>query len=413
MRITAPPEHILFLTKRLASEGHEVFLVGGCVRDSVMGRPVQDWDIATSAAPVDVARLFPKTVMTGERFGTIIVILRESSVEVTTFRTEGEYHDGRHPDTVEFASNISEDLSRRDFTINAMAESNNGELFDPFSGIEDIRSGIIRCVGGPNTRFSEDALRMFRALRFSAQFGFEIEHETLQAIYANAPAAARISAERIRTEIEKTLLTKRPEIAGEMIKIGLLDRYMSVSGKNPGGLEKIAKLPCEPTLRWCAFCALLLDKHYINTAAEFLHDMRLDKKTIRTCFHALDFDSFPGDRTQVKRLLSKYDPDVVRCAAAISDILGGVSALDNTGNGIPVSGIPDGESALDTTDSIIASTECTTLGELAITGRDLIANGHPPGRGLGETLNKLLDNVIENPENNDRETLLGVARRYY
>ena len=417
MRITTPPEHIVFLTKRLASEGHEVFLVGGCVRDSVMGRPVHDWDIATSAAPVDVARLFPKTVMTGERFGTIIVILRESSVEVTTFRTEGEYHDGRHPENVEFASSISEDLSRRDFTINAMAESNDGELFDPFGGLEDLRNGIIRCVGGPNTRFSEDALRMFRALRFSAQFGFEIEPDTLRAIYAGAPAAARISAERISAEIEKTLSTQRPEIAGEMIKIGLLDRYMSVSGKNPGGLEKIAKLPCEPTLRWCAFCAVLLDKHYINTAEEFLHDMRLDKKAIKTCSHALDIHAFPRDRTEVKRLLAKNDPDVVRCAAAISDILGEESALDitdNAGSGAPDitgSGVARVVSALDITDSIIVSGECTTLGELAITGRDLLASGHPPGRKLGETLNKLLDNVIENPEHNKRETLLDIVRR--
>jgi len=405
MRITTPPEHIVFLTKRLASEGYEVFLVGGCVRDSVMGRPVHDWDIATSAAPVEVARLFPKTVMTGERFGTVIVILRESAVELTTFRTEGEYQDGRHPDNVEFASNINEDLSRRDFTINAMAESLEGELIDPFGGIEDIRGGIIRCVGGPNTRFSEDALRMFRALRFGAEFGFEIEPDTLHAIYANAPAAARISAERIRVEIEKTLLSPRPEIAGEMIKIGLFDRYISVFGKNPGGLEKIAKLPGEPTLRWCAFCAVLLDKRYINTAAEFLHAMRLDKKTIKTFLHALDIDAFPGDRTEVKRLLSKNDPGVVRCAAAISDILDEEPAWENTDSDVP------GEvSALDNTDNIIASGECTTLGGLAITGRDLLADGHPPGRELGKTLNKLLDNVIENPENNDRETLLSIVR---
>jgi len=405
MRITTPPEHIVFLTKRLASEGHEVFLVGGCVRDSVMSRPVHDWDIATSAAPVEVARLFPKTVMTGERFGTIIVVLRESSVEVTTFRTEGEYQDGRHPDNIEFASNIIEDLSRRDFTINAMAESMEGEFFDPFGGIEDIRGGIIRCVGGPNTRFSEDALRMFRALRFGAEFGFEIEPDTLHAIYANAPAAARISAERIRVELEKTLLTQKPEIAGEMIKIGLLDRYMSVSGKNPGGLEKISKLPGEPTLRWCAFCAVLLNKRYINTAAEFLHSMRLDKKTIKTCLHALDIDAFPTDRKEVKRLLSKNDPGVVRCAAVISDILDEEPAPDKTD-----SGVPDEVSALDNTDSIIASGECTTLDELAITGRDLLAAGHPPGRELGKTLNKLLDNVIGNPENNDRETLLSIVR---
>jgi len=283
MITTTPPEHIVFLIKRLTAEGHTVYMTGGSVRDRIMGRPVHDWDLATSAAPVDVARLFPKTVMTAERFGTIIVVLRESSVEVTTFRTEGEYQDGRRPENVEFVSSINEDLSRRDFTINAMAESIDGEILDPFGGREDINNGIIRCVGGPNTRFSEDGLRMFRALRFSAEFGFEIESGTLQAIYANASAAARISAERIRIELEKTILSQRPEIAGEMIKIGLLDKFMAVSGKNPGGLEKIAKLPEEPLLRWCAFCAVLLQKRYINTATELLHDLRLDKKTITTC----------------------------------------------------------------------------------------------------------------------------------
>jgi len=393
MITTTPPEHIVFLIKRLTAEGHTVYMTGGSVRDRIMSRPVHDWDLATSAAPVDVARLFPKTVMTAERFGTIIVVLRESSVEVTTFRTEGEYQDGRRPENVEFVSSINEDLSRRDFTINAMAESIDGEILDPFGGREDINNGIIRCVGGPNTRFSEDGLRMFRALRFSAEFGFEIESGTLQAIYANASAAARISAERIRIELEKTILSQRPEIAGEMIKIGLLDKFMAVSGKNPGGLEKIAKLPEEPLLRWCAFCAVLLRKRYINTATELLHDLRLDKKTIKTCLIALDIDDFPGDRTGAKRLLSKYDSAAVRCTAAISEVFGKGPALDNT-------------------DSIIASGECTTLSGLALTGRDLLALGHPPGRELGETLNKLLNNVIENPGNNKREILIALVESF-
>ena len=179
MTITESPEHIAFILKKLASEGFEAFLVGGCVRDAVMGRPVHDWDLATSATPVDVARLFEKSILTGEKFGTVTVVVQECPVEVTTFRTEGEYLDGRRPESVEFVSSLEEDLSRRDFTINAMAESVEGELIDPFGGIKDIELGVIRCVGGPNTRFSEDALRMFRALRFSAEFGFEIESDTL------------------------------------------------------------------------------------------------------------------------------------------------------------------------------------------------------------------------------------------
>jgi len=173
-----------------------------------MDRPVHDWDLATSATPVDVARLFPKTVQTGEKFGTVTIVLPEGTVEATTFRTEGEYNNGRRPEKVEFISNIAEDLSRRDFTMNAMAQSVDGELIDPFGGLKDIKNGIIRCVGGPNTRFSEDALRMFRAYRFSAQFGFTIETETLHAIYANTGSAERISAERIRIELEKTHVRK-------------------------------------------------------------------------------------------------------------------------------------------------------------------------------------------------------------
>jgi len=226
MTLTAPPEYIVSALKRVAAEGHECFLVGGCVRDAVMNRQIHDWDFATSATPAEIARLFPKTLMTGERFGTVTVVLPECSVEITTFRTEGVYSDGRHPSEVEFLSSVCEDLSRRDFTINAMAKSADGEIIDPFDGKRDINSRIIRCVGSPNIRFSEDALRMFRAFRFRAQLGFEIDGETERAIYSNAGMASRISSERVRIELEKTLLSKQPEIAAEMINAGLLDRFL-------------------------------------------------------------------------------------------------------------------------------------------------------------------------------------------
>jgi tRNA nucleotidyltransferase (CCA-adding enzyme) len=390
MTITAPPEHIVHILKTLASEGHAAYLVGGCVRDAVMVRQIHDWDLATSAAPVDVARLFPKAVLTGEKFGTVTIVLPECSVEVTTFRKEGDYHDGRRPENVKFVSSLDEDLSRRDFTINAMAESVDGELIDPFGGVEDIKAKIIRCVGGPNTRFTEDALRMFRALRFSAQLDFEIEHDTLQAIYSNAGMAVKISAERIRDELKKTLLSQRPEIAGEMIKIGLLDRYMALSGKNPEGLENLKRLPAEPMLRWCAFCAILLENHYIRSATEILHNLHLDGKTIKTCLRALAVDIFPDERIEIKRLLSKNDICSVRCAAAASVVKGG-------------------ESALKSTDEVISSGECVTIERLAVTGRDLIDLGHPQGPGLGDTLNKLLDYVLANPDGNNREALLALV----
>jgi len=381
----------MFILNRLASEGHDAFLVGGCVRDSVMKRPVHDWDLATSATPVDVARLFPKTVLTGEKFGTVTVVLPDGAVEVTTFRTDGEYIDGRHPEKVEFASNINEDLSRRDFTINAMAESAEGELIDPFGGMDDVNNGIIKCVGGPNTRFSEDALRMFRAFRFSAEFGFLIETETMHAIYANAGSASRISAERIRIELEKTLMSPKPEITGEMIKIGLLEKFLTASGKNPEGLEKIAKLPLEPMLRWCAFCAILLDKQHIRSGMEFLHDMRFDGKTTKTCSRALSIRDLPDDKIAIKRLISKNDANILRASAAVRDVLGAGNILGSV-------------------NKILNSGECATYDELAVTGYDLVELGYLPGRQIGETLGKLLEHVIKNPEDNTYDTLLSLVK---
>ena len=393
MKITEPPDYVTFILNRLASKGYESYLVGGSVRDALLNRPVHDWDIATSAKPVEVASLFPKTVLTGEKFGTVTVVLPECSVEVTTFRTEGNYADGRHPDEVEFVSSINEDLSRRDFTINAIAKSIDGELIDPFGGVSDIEQGIIRCVGGPNTRFSEDALRMYRAIRFSAELGFEIEKETLHAIYANTGLAKNVSSERIRVELEKTLMSQNPEVIGEMIRIGLLGRYITVSGKSPEGLENIRKLPAELTLRGCAFCGVLINNGYIKTATELLHTMHIDGKTIKICLRALAITEFPTETIEIKRLLSKNDAAVVRCAAAVSDV------LDKTGE----------KNSLKKTDHVIASGECVTLGDLAVTGKDLLELGHSSGRELGETLSRLLEHIIENPEDNKREKLLDIV----
>jgi len=391
MKIAVPPEHIAHILNKLAQEGHDSYIVGGSVRDAVMGRAVNDWDVATTATPVEIAGVFPKTVLTGERFGTVTVVLQECQVEVTTFRADGIYADGRHPEEVKFVTRIDEDLSRRDFTINAMAASAQGDIIDPFGGIDDINRKLIRCVGGPNTRFSEDALRMFRALRFSAELGFKIEPETLQAIYANVVLAQKISSERIRIELEKVLLSQRPEIAGEMIKIGLLGKYVSVSGKSPEGLANISYLPKEPILRWSAFCALLMEMQYISSATELLQNLHLDGKTIKACSRALPVsESFPDEKIAIKRLLSKYDVIVVRAAAAISDIKCGGSALKAT-------------------KEVLISDECFSLDELAIAGHDLIELGHAKGKGLGETLNKLLEHVINNPDDNKRDVLVKLA----
>jgi len=419
MRIIDPPGHIKSVLRQLTDYGYSAYLVGGCVRDSVMGRSVRDWDIAASATPEEIARVFPKTFLTGEKYGTVTVLTAGDAVEVTTFRADGEYHDGRRPESVEFVGSLDQDLSRRDFTVNAMAVSQTGQMIDPFGGLADIEGHVIRCVGEPDLRFGEDALRMFRAYRFSAQLGFVIEPETMRAICGNAERAKAVSAERVRVEVEKTLMSQEPEAVGQMIEAGLLDRYLTArqgDAKQGDGssacqaeesppclalpscldLRRLALLPEEPVFRWCALCALLLEAHYITSASEFLRGLRLDAKTVKICSSALSIPGFPEDRTEIKRLLSKHGEEAVRCAAAV------VVQEDKQGTSCPVSS---------RVEEIIESGECFTLSKLTITGSDLIAHGYSPGQELGTTLSKLLGHVIEHPEDNTREILLKIANK--
>ena len=396
MTVFEAPEYIKQILSRLTENGHAAYLVGGCVRDALMRRTVHDWDIATSAPPVETARIFDKTVLTGERFGTVTVVLPEGMAEVTTFRSEGEYHDGRRPQNVEFVATVDVDLSRRDFTMNAMAISADGGLIDPFNGLDDINNKIVRCVGDPDARFNEDALRMFRAHRFSAELGFAIESETLNAIRRSSGKAALISAERVRVELEKTLMSQKPEAAGEMIRSGLLNRYLENKSKSPAGFERISMLPEEPTLRWSAFCSMLLDARLIKSVTGFLKELRLDKKTVKVCSAAMTIQCFPGDKTDIKRLLAKHGIDAVRCAAVACD----VKSVERRASGSPT---------LERTDEVINSGECFSLCDMAVSGSDLFSQGYFPGRELGETLGKLLDHVVEHPEDNTREILLDIA----
>jgi len=393
MTIAAPPKHIISILSTLNSKGFDAYIVGGSVRDAVMHRQTHDWDISTSAPPVEVAKLFEKTILTGVKFGTVTVVLPECMVEVTTFRTDGEYHDARHPETVEFVTDIKEDLSRRDFTINAMAESFDRELIDPFNGMQDIKDGIIRCVGDPTKRFAEDALRMLRAFRFSAQLGFKIEKDTLSAIKTGAANAANISAERICVELEKVLMSQRPEIIGEMIKAGLLNRFLTGPHKNSIELCRINKMPDEKILRWGVMCAALLDENCIESAWEFLRELHVENKIVKTVNTAMLIQEFPADRTGQKRILAKYGAPAVRLAAAINDI--------RTGETPP---------SLLKIYNIISSGECISLDKLAVTGEDLMELGCKQGPELGKKLYKLLDHVILNPEDNNREALLNIVK---
>ena len=201
------PENVHFIIDVLRSAGNDAYAVGGCVRDSLLGRTPEDWDITTSASPDEVKVLFKRTVDTGIEHGTVTVMIDKTGYEVTTYRVDGKYKDGRHPESVTFTRSLEEDLKRRDFTINAMAFNENDGIVDLFDGRKDLEAGLVRCVGDPRQRFGEDALRILRAVRFSAQLGFEIEEETAKAMGELAGTLEKISAERIHTELIKLLVS--------------------------------------------------------------------------------------------------------------------------------------------------------------------------------------------------------------
>ncbi len=387
-----PPKYIRQILFGLQSRGHDAYLVGGCVRDIVMDIAPQDWDICTSALPEEVMALFPESRPTGLKHGTVTVIVGSKSAEVTTFRTEGDYRDHRRPDSVTFVSDLITDLSRRDFTMNAIALSADGMVSDPFGGIADIKNRTIRCVGEPMLRFSEDALRMFRALRFSARLGFTIEFETLGAIEANAHLASELAPERVRDELEKILLTQRPETLSAAVSFGLLKRYISGSGWKTPNFADIAKLPKKPLIRWAAFSIMLQKYGFIPSVYDFLQQLRLDGRTLRCCEDAAEIlrNELPSDKLGWKKLLHRYGVDTVSCAVSANEALNGVSM----------------EKELR---AVLKSGECFSLKHLAVTGDDLLDLGLR-GQELGEMLNFLLDYVMEYPDNNRREILLALAK---
>lgn len=204
------PERVDRIITTLQDHGYEAYAVGGCIRDSLLGREPGDWDITTSATPEETKALFRKTFDTGIEHGTVTVLMGEEGFEVTTYRIDGKYEDGRHPKEVCFTRNLREDLLRRDFTINAMAYNETEGLVDIFGGISDLKKGVIRCVGDAGERFAEDALRILRGIRFAAQLGFEIDEDTKQGMSALAPTLEKISAERIQVELIKMLVSDRP-----------------------------------------------------------------------------------------------------------------------------------------------------------------------------------------------------------
>lgn len=385
------PKYVKTVLRVLNAHEYPSCIVGGCVRDMILGVPPHDWDVATAARPEQVMALFPDSIPTGIKHGTVTVRSGSSFVEVTTFRTEADYSDHRHPDVVTFVGDLSSDLSRRDFTINAIAITADGTIVDPYHGIDDIHAGIIRCVGSADQRFDEDALRMLRAFRFSSRLGFSIEENTYQAILKNAPFTAGLSAERVRDEIEKILLTPHPEAIFDVIRCGLLDTYLQKHLSRPDGLLCLAAISRKSLPRWAAFSYVLAADECISRVDSFLLSLRLDNRSIRCCADASDMLRCPppDSAPSWKRFLAKYGVDAVECAALCCDAIYGGQF----------------ESAFR---KVLNSGECFSLKHLAVNGKDLATLGFS-GKALGEMLNFLLDYVIDHPENNTREILLSLA----
>lgn len=358
------------ILKTLNDAGFAAYYVGGCVRDRLLGRPIHDWDITTSALPQQVMALFPHCIPTGIRHGTVTVLLGGAQAEVTTFRADGAYLDGRHPSEVRFVPRLKEDLSRRDFTVNAMAMDLSGRVTDLFGGRQDLRAGVIRCVGDPETRFREDALRMLRAYRFCAQLGFALEAETAAAICVCAPLAAALSIERIRDELEKALLSPRPQLLREMAAAGLLGPA-GIGALPP--LDWLASLPASPAVRWSGLKILY-------PALDPVH-LRLPGKLC-----ALIGAAARAYQPEMSRL------DLKRCIAAHGWETAGIAA------------VLSGSAPL--LDEIRAAGECVTLRQLAVSGSDFPALHGPQ---VGSVLNALLQHVLLHPADNTRQALLLLA----
>ena len=392
MALISPPKYVLAVLTALQSRGHLACLVGGCVRDMLMGVHPHDWDVCTSALPEQVTEIFPHSLPIGARHGTVTVLVDKRKVEVTTFRSDGGYSDHRHPDEVSYVGDLTTDLSRRDFTMNAIALPPDGLVVDPFGGVRDIERRLIRSVGDPDRRFEEDALRMFRALRFSAKLGFAIEEETAAAIRRQAPLAAGLSPERVRDEVEKLLLSPRPERMDELIAAGLLDAYLLRRLPDYATLYRLNAAPRKALFRWAVLCELLEEQGCIRAAEDFLLRLRLDSRTIRCCSDGAAILRLPTPARPVewKRQLNRYGVEAVICAARCRDAL-------------------QGGGSYRALRAVLNSGECFSMKHLAVTGDDLLALGLR-GPALGAMLQFLLDYVMEFPDNNRRELLLTLAR---
>ena len=437
------PKNVQYILDTLQKHKYQAFVVGGCVRDCILGRTPGDWDIATDALPMEVKVLFPVTLDTGIKHGTVTIIINKSSYEVTTYRIDGEYLDFRKPQSVTFTSSIEEDLSRRDFIINAIAYNPLRGIVDPFGGISDIKAGVIRTVGDPDKRFSEDALRMLRAVRFSAQLGFSINENTLRSIGINCHMIENISAERIRDELTKTLLSDNPFCFSLLMDTELI-RYtlpefepcFLTCQNNPyhaydvaaHTLRSVANIEKDKVLRWTMLFHDI-GKPVVKTTDNkgidhFYNHQQLSVKLSKTAMLRLRFDKKSMDKIL---LLVKYhdmhikaEPKSVRKAMfkigedMFENLLKVIEADKKAQNPRLLKERVEKFSRLwEIYKDIREKEQCTSLKSLAVSGDDLITLGIKPGKEIKELLDSLLEKVIEEPELNKKEILLGLLRQHH
>lgn len=401
----ALPKDVKHIIDVLMENGYEAYAVGGCVRDSILGRVPGDWDITTSALPMQVKGLFRRTVDTGIQHGTVTVMLGRNGYEVTTYRIDGKYEDSRHPESVEFTPKLEEDLKRRDFTINAMAYNDEHGIVDIFDGVGDLQRKIIRCVGNAHDRFDEDALRILRAVRFSAQLGFGIEENTARAAKELAVNLKRISSERIHTEFNKMLKSAHPDYFSVADAIGIMEivlpEYHVMSAEDKAFVGALAKeCACQLPERYAAMLFMsggYSEEDPADTAKRVLKRLKLDNDTINTASMLLRFGmlEITDDEPRIRHIIYETgDKNILR-------ILDFRTAYEKCiGNDIA-----DVRRMYDICNMIFERGDCVSLKNLAITGKELIAMGVPAGRQMGEILNSLLMLVLDNPQLNDREQL--------
>lgn len=437
------PEKVRYIINRITQAGYEAYAVGGCVRDSILGRTPDDWDITTSASPCQVKRLFERTLDTGLKHGTVTVMLDKEGFEVTTYRIDGNYEDGRHPKEVTFTASLLEDLKRRDFTVNAMAYNDQASLVDAFDGIKDLRAGIIRCVGSPRERFSEDALRMLRAIRFSAQLGYRIEPQTQKAIEELAPNLRLVSAERIQAELVKLVTSPHPENLRTAYQTGVtkiimpeFDSCMETAQNNPHHcysvgehiLKSMQEIAPDKVLRLAMLFHDIGKPRTQTTDEKGIHHFHghpaLSAEMARCILKRLKFDNYTV--SMVTNLVKYHDqkvlptPRYVRRAVMeigedIFPLLYDIKLADLRAQSCfqRTEKEESLEAIYQVYRQIMKEGQCVGLKTLAVSGRDLIDQaGMKPGREIGETLQKLLDMVIDNPSLNARETLLKIVMNH-